>query len=73
MEHAYLDASILKCPYCGKLYVDASWYTLDMESDLECGVCGGSFNSHRNLIKRVLLKFSIYDEDLEVEVEKFIE
>ena len=61
-EHAYLDVAILKCPKCGKLYADSSWYVIDMESDLECGVCGYTFNTKKNLVDRVLLKFTIEDD-----------
>lgn len=61
-ENVWLDVSLIRCPYCGKLYVDASWYILDMESDIECTNCGHVFNSKKNLIDRVLLKFIVQDK-----------
>lgn len=74
MENAYLDVAIIRCPSCRKLYVDASWYILDMESDIECGVCGESFNTHSNLVKRALLRFSVSRDGIhDVEVEELIE
>ncbi len=59
MDEAWLDISILKCPNCGKIYADASWYVVVMESDIECNICGNIFNTTRNLIDRVLLRISI--------------
>ena len=74
MEEAYLDVAIIRCPNCRKLYVDASWYILDMEADIECGICGETFNTHKNIVKRVLLKISIEEENIErVDVEGIIE
>lgn len=61
-EEAYLDVSLIRCPRCGKLYVDASWYILDMESDIECGVCGSEFNTRKNIVRRLMLKISLDDE-----------
>ena len=61
IEEAWLDISILKCPNCGKIYADASWYVVVMESDIECNICGNTFNTSRSLIDRVLLKITIED------------
>ncbi len=58
-EEVWLDISILRCPHCGKLYVDASWYIVVMESDIECSVCGGTFNTSKNVVDRVLLKITV--------------
>lgn len=56
---AWLDVSVLQCPKCGRNYVEASWYVIEMESDIECGECGEEFNSKRNTIDRALLEFQI--------------
>ncbi|MGB9740180.1 MAG: hypothetical protein ACP5IM_01510 [Candidatus Bathyarchaeia archaeon] len=56
---AYLDATVLRCPKCGHFYVDASWYVVEMESDIECGYCGEEFNSKKNATDRVMLEFQI--------------
>lgn len=61
-EDAYLDVTMIRCPECGKLYADASWYIIDMESDIECGVCGKEFNTKDNIVRRILLKITLKEE-----------
>ncbi|MEM3705818.1 MAG: hypothetical protein QXM65_06575 [Candidatus Bathyarchaeia archaeon] len=56
---AYLDVAVLRCPNCGRFYVDASWYIVEMESDIECGCCGAEFNSKKNATDRVMLEFQV--------------
>jgi transposase-like protein len=56
---AWLDVSVLRCPNCGRYYVEASWYVVKMESDIECGKCGKEFNSKRNALDRALLEFHL--------------
>ncbi|MEM2988246.1 MAG: hypothetical protein QXK26_04335 [Candidatus Bathyarchaeia archaeon] len=36
-EKAWLDDSIFSCPNCGHIYADASWYVVELKSDIECG------------------------------------
>ncbi|MCD6529855.1 hypothetical protein J7L06_06170 [Candidatus Bathyarchaeota archaeon] len=60
-EDAYLDVSVIRCPYCGKIYVEASWYVLELQSDIECGVCHETFNAASSLIERLMLKFELND------------
>ena len=67
-EEAYLDISIIRCPNCRKLYVDSSWYVIDMESDIQCGECGEIFNTRKNLLKRILLKFTFIKNGVNVEI-----
>ncbi len=57
--NAYLDAAVMRCPKCGKVYVDASWYLIELESDIQCNVCGTEFNSKNNTTDRVLLEFEV--------------
>ena len=64
-EYVWIDLSIIKCPHCGKIYSDASWYVLDMESDIQCTKCGRIFNTKRNLIDRVLIKLVIKNNKVE--------
>jgi hypothetical protein len=45
----WLDVSVLRCPNCGRHYVEASWYVVEMEADIECG-------------DRVLLEFDIGED-----------
>jgi len=69
---AYLDLSVLRCPNCGYFYVDASWYVVEMESDIECGRCGTEFNSKKNVTDRVMLEFQV-DENGKMEKAKIAE
>lgn len=64
MMKAYLDASVLRCPNCGHFYVDASWYVVEMESDVNCGRCGTEFNSRKNATDRVILEFQISENGI---------
>ena len=56
---AWLDVALLRCPKCGYYYVDASWYVVGMESDIECGHCGTEFNSKKNATDRAMLEFQL--------------
>jgi transcription elongation factor Elf1 len=56
---AWLDVALLRCPNCGHYYVDASWYVVEMESDIECGYCGTEFNSKKNATDRAMLEFQL--------------
>jgi len=56
---AWLDVALLRCPKCGHYYVDASWYVVEMESDIECGHCRIEFNSKKNATDRALLEFQL--------------
>ena len=70
-EVSYLDITLIRCPNCGKLYSDASWYVVDMESDIECGECGFTFNTFENIVKRFLLKIELDETGrLGVEVDR---
>jgi NMD protein affecting ribosome stability and mRNA decay len=61
-KKAYLDVTVGICPHCGAPYADASWYALELGSDVECGVCGRSWNPKRSAVDRVLLEFELDDE-----------
>ena len=73
-EKAWLDVSVFQCPHCGRCYVDASWYVVELESDIECGSCHGVFNTKKQVTDRVMLKFKIDAEGkiLEAEVAEHI-
>jgi len=73
-EKAWLDVSVFQCPRCERCYVDASWYVVELESDIECGSCHEIFNTKKHVTDRVMLKFKI-DEGgkvLEAEVAEHI-
>ncbi len=73
-EVSYLDITLIRCPNCGKLYSDASWYVVDMESDIECGECGFTFNTSENIVKRFLLKIELDETGtLKAEVDRVID
>ena len=55
----WLDVAVLRCPRCGRYYVDASWYVMEMESDIECGGCRAEFNSKENATDHIMLEFQI--------------
>lgn len=71
----WLDVSVLRCPSCGNRYADASWYVVEMESDIQCGNCGKEFNSKKNATDRAILKFEIDDSGKiqKVEIAKHLE
>jgi NMD protein affecting ribosome stability and mRNA decay len=60
--NTWLDVAVVRCPNCGNYHVDASWYVIELESDMQCGRCQTEFNGKENATDRVLLKFVI-DED----------
>ncbi|MBC7131224.1 hypothetical protein H5T51_08470 [Candidatus Bathyarchaeota archaeon] len=72
---AWLDVSILRCPACGSYYAEASWYVVEMESDIQCGNCGMELNSKKNMTDRVLIRFELNDfgRVKTVNIEKHIE
>jgi len=63
---AWLDVAVLRCSNCGRFYVEASWYVVEMESDIECGECGNEFNSKKNMVSRALLEFQL-DENGQIQ------
>lgn len=69
---AWLDVAVMRCPNCGRYYVDGSWYVMEMESDIECGGCRTEFNSKKNATDRVMLEFQI-DENGEMQNVKIAE
>jgi len=58
-ERVRLDVSIIRCPWCGRYFADASWYVVELESDIECGSCHKMFNTKKQLTDRVMLEFKI--------------
>jgi hypothetical protein len=58
-NEAWLDAAVFRCPSCRHFYVDASWYAVTLESDIECGICHANFNPKKELTDRALLKFTL--------------
>jgi len=58
-EHAWLDVSVIRCPHCRRYFVDASWYVVELESDIECGSCHKTFNTKKQLTDRLMLGFKI--------------
>jgi transcription elongation factor Elf1 len=69
---AWLDVALLRCPNCGHYYVDASWYVVEMESDIECGHCGIEFNTKKNATDRAMLEFNL-DENGKMQKAKISE
>ena len=59
---AWLDVAVVRCPNCGNYHVDASWYLIELESDIQCGRCQTEFNGKDNATDRVLLEFVVGEE-----------
>ena len=55
----WLDVAVVCCPNCGNYHVEASWYIIELESDIQCGRCQTEFNGKENATDRVLLEFDI--------------
>jgi len=74
-KKAFLDVAVSICPYCGTPYADASWYVLELESDVDCGVCGRTWNPKRFKVDRILLEFNLDEQGnvLDVKKEKRLE
>ncbi len=56
---AWIDVAAVRCPKCGKIYVDASWYLVELGSDIQCKICQTEFNSKNTITDRALLEFTI--------------
>jgi ribosomal protein S27E len=73
-KKAFLDVSVSVCPHCGTPYADASWYVIEVASDVECGVCGKTWNpkASKSKVDRILLEFLLDEEGkvMEVEIKK---
>jgi len=61
-ERAWLDISVIQCPSCGRYYADASWYVMEIGSDIECGTCHTTFNTKKHATDRIMLRLKIDNE-----------
>ena len=57
--NVWLDVAVVRCPNCGNYYVDASWYAIELESDIQCSRCQTEFNGKESATDRVLLEFVV--------------
>ena len=69
-KKAFLDITVSLCPHCGAPYAEASWYALELGSDVECGVCGRTWNPKASKVDRILLEFLLDENGRVVEVKK---
>jgi len=58
-EKAWLDVALFRCPSCGRLYAEASWYAIELGAEIECGSCGAEFNPKPHVLDRVMLEFEV--------------
>ena len=65
-----MDITVSLCPYCGASYAEASWYALELGSDVECGVCGRTWNPKASKVDRILLEFLLDGNGRVIEVKK---
>lgn len=49
--------------------MDASWYAVELESDIECGSCHEVFNTKRQTTDRVMLEFKVDEKGKMLEAE----
>lgn len=61
-KKAFLDVAVSVCPHCGTPYADASWYVMELGSDVECGTCGKAWNPKTCKVDRILLEFVLDDK-----------
>ncbi len=69
-KKAFLDVAVSICPYCGTSYADASWYIVELGSDVECGSCGRTWNPKAYKTDRILLEFVLDDKGRVLDVKK---
>jgi hypothetical protein len=69
-EKAFLDVTVSLCPYCGAPYADASWYVMELGSDVECGTCGRTWNPKSYKSDRILVAFELDESGTVVSVKK---
>jgi len=73
MIETWLDISIIKCPNCGKIYTDASWYVVELESDIQCSICKSTFNTKENILIRALIKIEIENNSIKrITVDRYL-
>jgi hypothetical protein len=60
--NTWLDAAVVQCPKCGNFHVDASWYLVELASDITCGKCRTEFNGKQSVTDRVILEFAVNDQ-----------
>ena len=58
MKKAFLDVTISVCPYCEKLYADASWY-VQIGSEVTCGNCKKSWVPKKTQINRGIIEMQV--------------
>jgi len=56
---SWLDVALIQCPNCGRYYADASWYVVEIGSDIECGTCHETFNTKKHVADRIMLEFNL--------------
>jgi hypothetical protein len=69
-EKAFLDVTVSLCPYCGAPYADASWYVMELGSDVECGTCGRTWNPKSYKSDRILVAFELDESGTVARVKK---
>jgi hypothetical protein len=68
-EKAWFDTAVIRCPHCGHYYADASWYVIEIGSDIECGTCHKTFNTKRHITDRIMLVLKLDEKGRVQQVE----
>ncbi len=61
MKQAFLEVVFLKCPKCGNVIIEPSWFS-DLEQDIQCADCGESFSAKQNELDRKVIKFVLGED-----------
>jgi Zn ribbon nucleic-acid-binding protein len=69
-KKAFLDVAVSICPHCGTPYADASWYSIELDCDVECGACGRSWSPKTSNADRLLLEFLLNENGKVIKVKK---
>lgn len=69
-KKAFLDVTVSVCPSCRTPYVEASWYAIELSSDIQCGVCGNIWNLKALKFDRFLLEFSLDNKGKIIDIKK---
>jgi DNA-directed RNA polymerase subunit RPC12/RpoP len=60
--NTWLDVAVVRCPNCGNSHADASWFLIELESDIQCGHCQTEFDGKENATDRALLEFTLNED-----------
>jgi len=63
MSEAYLEIVVLKCPKCGALMAEPSWF-LDLEQEITCSSCKICFQAKGTEVDRKMLRILVENDHI---------